>query len=75
MHMLFFSSFKIMLTNVSHIFLRPSPPNAVLSVELQDKTMEVNVDFLHQQTSLCDFILDQFIQPMINSNALSTETS
>uniref|UniRef100_A0A5K3F3Z6 Rap-GAP domain-containing protein n=1 Tax=Mesocestoides corti TaxID=53468 RepID=A0A5K3F3Z6_MESCO len=68
------TTFQVMFTNVSHIFLRVCPPACVTSVESGDRVLDMPVDFVSQQIALCTFILDNIIQPLTQSNALNTES-
>lgn len=63
-----------MFTNLAHIFLRVCPPACVVTLELTDRVQEMPVDFVVQQIALCTLILDTIVQPLTQSNALSTES-
>ncbi len=67
-------SFQVILTNISHTFLRVCPPSLPMTLELTDRVGEMPVDFVAQQISLCSLMLDNIIQPLTQSCALSTET-
>ncbi|KAM7541229.1 hypothetical protein Aperf_G00000034673 [Anoplocephala perfoliata] len=68
------TTYQVMFTNLAHVFLRICPPAREEELELTDKLQKVMVDFVAQQISLCTLILDTVIQPLIQSNVLSTES-
>ncbi|VDM17756.1 unnamed protein product [Hydatigera taeniaeformis] len=68
------TTYQAMFTNLAHIFLRVCPPACVVTLELTDRVQETPVDFVVQQIALCTLILDTVIQPLTQSNALSTES-
>nr|CDS16003.1 ral GTPase activating protein subunit [Echinococcus granulosus] len=68
------TTYQVMFTNLAHIFLRVCPPACVVTLELTDRVQETPVDFVVQQIALCTLILDTIVQPLTQSNALSTES-
>ncbi|KAL5111794.1 Ral GTPase-activating protein subunit alpha-2 [Taenia crassiceps] len=68
------TTYQVMFTNLAHIFLRVCPPACVVTLELTDRVQETPVDFVAQQIALCTLIIDIIVQPLIQSNALSTES-
>ncbi|VDK36854.1 unnamed protein product [Taenia asiatica] len=68
------TTYQVMFTNLAHIFLRVCPPACVVTLELTDRVQEMLVDFVVQQVALCTLILDTIVQPLTQSNALSTES-
>uniref|UniRef100_A0A0X3PIQ9 Rap-GAP domain-containing protein n=4 Tax=Schistocephalus solidus TaxID=70667 RepID=A0A0X3PIQ9_SCHSO len=68
------STFKSMIINLSHVFLRSCPPTRVVQLCLVDGEVEAPVNFLRQQVNLCGNILEKVLQVITLQRDLRTDS-
>ncbi|VDN27258.1 unnamed protein product [Dibothriocephalus latus] len=68
------STFKSMIVNLSHVFLRSCPPARDVLLCLVEGEVEVRVNFLRQQIHLCRNILEKVMQAMTLQRGLRTDS-
>ncbi|VDL88523.1 unnamed protein product [Schistocephalus solidus] len=66
------STFKSMIINLSHVFLRSCPLTRVVQLCLVDGEVEAPVNFLRQQVNLCGNILEKVLQTFNTSLIYAT---